>query len=446
MPAEQTPTALERLIREGSDEDLKRFLLLLQPPEIADIIEVLDTAEDRARAFRAIVGQKQADVLRSMEEGEDREELVEALEPEETARIVTELQSDDAADLLQDLDEEQQEEVLRQLPPEERDELTKLTEYAEDSAGGIMQTELVKVNDQQTVRQAVEEIRRTRDDVGELHEIFVVDQEGRMRGWVKERALILAEDDDLISTITMPVPKLVPTSMDQEDIAGLVRDYDLSSVPVVEDDNRLVGRILVDDIVDVVTEEATEDITRLGGTDPEEIYEPSIRQALRSRTPWLIIAFFGLVAASLIIAAGEETVMQAGILFAFIPVIMGMGGGSSTQAATVTVRSLALGRIRAGQVWDVLRKEMLTGLLIAVGCGLVLWAIITVVNQDPSAAIIASVSVFGTIAIGTTLGVLVPLILEKLDVDPAVATSPFVTTMNDILGATIIIVAALLIL
>ena len=234
--------------------------------------------------------------------------------------------------------------------------------------------------------------------------------------------------------------------MDQEDIADLVRDYDLSSVPVVDEEERLLGRILVDDIVDVVTEEATEDITRLGGTDPEEIYEPSIRQALRSRTPWLVIAFFGTVTASLVIAAAENVLHGASSLLAFLPVIMGMGGGSSTQAATVTVRSLALGRIRAGQVWEVMRKEMVTGFLIAIGTGFVLWAIITIVNQDPTAALIASLSVFGTVCIGTTLGVLVPLILEKLDVDPAVATSPFVTTMNDILGATIIIVLAMFLL
>ncbi len=135
-------------------------------------------------------------------------------------------------------------------------------------------------------------------------------------------------------------------TMDQEEIADLVRDYDLSSVPVVDDDDILLGRILIDDIVDVVTEEATEDITRLGGTDPEEIYEPSIRQALMSRTPWLVIAFIGTVGASLVIAAAEETIQAVPILFAFIPVIMGMGGGASTQAATVTVRCLALGRIR----------------------------------------------------------------------------------------------------
>lgn len=447
MPLDQSPTALERLIREGSEVDLRRFLLLLQPQEIADIIEVLDSAEDRARAFRAIVGQKRSSVLRDIEEGEERDELIESLEPAETARLVTDMKSDDAADLLLDLDEDEKAEVLRHVPEEEREELERLTEYSEDSAGGLMQTELVKVRSDQTVRAAVEEIRRTRDEVGELHEIFVVDPEGRLKGWVKERALILAEDDDRILTITRPVPQSVQVDVDQEDIADLVRDYDLSSVPVIDENEKLLGRILVDDIVDVVMEEATEDITRLGGTDPEEIYEPSIRQALRSRTPWLVIAFFGTVTASLVIAAAEGVISNAGSLLAFLPVIMGMGGGSSTQAATVTVRSLALGRIREGQVFAVVRKEALTGLLVAIGTGLVLWVVVTVTKQnEPATAIIAALSVFGTICIGTTLGVIVPLVLEKLGADPAVATSPFVTTMNDVLGATIIIVVGLLVL
>ena len=445
MALDSPPTALERLIREGSDADLRRFLLLLAPPEIADIIEALDSPEDRAVAFRAIVGAHRSSVMREIREG-DREELLETLEPRETAELLTEMHTDDAADVLQDLDEAEKERVLEHVPPADRAEIEEILEYPEESAGGIMQTELVRVREYQTVGEARDEIRRTRDDVGELHEIFVVDAQDRLKGWVKERALILGSDTDRIASVTTPVPQRVPVTMDQEAIAGLVRDYDLSSVPVVDAHDRLVGRILVDDIVDVVTEEATEDITRLGGTTPDEIYEPSIRQALRSRTPWLVIAFLGLVAASLIIASGEETVMQAGILFAFIPVIMGMGGGSSTQAATVTVRSLALNRIHGGQVGQVLRKEILTALCIALGTALVLGIVVTMVGGHPRIGLIASVAVFGTITLGTTMGVITPLVLHRLGVDPAVATSPFVTTMNDLLGSTLIVVAILLLL
>jgi magnesium transporter len=445
VSTEPTPTALERLVREGSDDDLRRFLLLLQPPEIADIIEALESQEDRARAFRAIVGTKRSSVLRDIEEGE-REDLLEALDPAETARLVEDMHSDDAADVLLDLDERQQAAVLSHVDPEERRRLDQVLVHAEESAGGIMQTELVAVREEMTVREAVAEIRRTRNEVGELHEIFVVDAERRLKGWVKERALILAGDDDRIASITLPVPVKVPVTMDQEEIANLVRDYDLSSVPVVDAADRLVGRILVDDIVDVVTEEATEDITRLAGTDPEEVYAPSTALALRARTPWLFIAFLGGVAASFIIASGEDTVRRAGTLFAFIPVIMGMGGGTSTQAATVTIRSLALGRIAFADLWAVLRRETTTAVVLALGTGVLLFGVVSVTGQDPLVAVIAGFSVFGTVTLGTTFGVVTPLVLDRLGLDPAVATSPFVTTANDILGSSIIIGTALVVL
>ncbi|MHC5010991.1 MAG: magnesium transporter [Planctomycetota bacterium] len=445
MNPETAPTALERLIREGSEADLRRFLLLLEPPEIADIIEALESPDDRARAFRAIVGTKRPSVLRDIEEGE-REDLLEVLDPAETAKIVTDMQSDDAADVLLDMDEEQKEEVLRQIPAEERARIDTVLSYEEECAGGIMQTELVKVREDETVRNAVSEIRRTRDEVGELHEIFVVDNAQHLKGWVKERALILADDDDLISTITRAVPVKVPVTMDQEEIADLVRDYDLSSVPVVDDHNVLVGRILVDDIVDVVTEEATEDITRLGGTDPEEIYTPSVRQALRSRAPWLVVPLLGGIAASVIFALGEEPIRRAGILFAFIPVIIGMAGGSSVQAATVAVRSLALGRIDYRDLWHVMLRELGTATVLALGIAACLWVVAAVVDQDLRVAWIVGISTFGTICLGMVFAVFTPIFLHRVGADPAVATSPFVTTMNDLLGASIILGVVLLLL
>jgi magnesium transporter len=383
--------------------------------------------------------------MREIREGE-REELLEELEPHEMAKIVAEMHSDDAADVLQEMDEEDQAKILQFVPAEERSELVGMLAYPEESAGGIMQTELVRVRERWTVHQARDEIRRTRDEVGELHEIFVVDRNDHLKGWVKERALILASDEDLIGTITTPVPKRVSVNMDQEDIARLVGDYDLSSVPVVDEEDHLVGRILVDDIVDVLTEEATEDITRMAGTTPEEIYEPSVRQALRSRTPWLLVALVGEVCASLVIASGSHTVKSAGMLFAFIPPIVAMAGSVSSQAATVTVRSLALGHIRRDRVFEVLRKEVSTGFIIALGVNLVLGGVALVVGRDLVVALIASISVLGTMTIGITFGVVTPLVLQRLGADPAVATSPFVATMNDLLGASVILMVATMLL
>ena len=433
-------TALERLVREGTDADLRRFLLLLQPPEIADLIESLHTAEDRARTFQAIVGRDdRADVLREVDDTQDVASIVEDLPIEEAADLLEEMQSDDAADVLQTLNEQRQEEVLREIEPEDQADLRRILSYPEDSAGGIMQTELVRVRNDRHARAAVEEIRRTRDEVGELHEVFVVDEDGRLRGWLKERDLILAADDTPIHAITSPIPASVPVSMDQEQIAALVKDYDLSSIPVVDENQQLVGRILVDDIVDVIEEEATEDITRMVGSTPAEIYEPSVGQALRSRSPWLFTTFLGGIFAAWIINAGDDLVREAGNLFIFIPVIMGMGGGCATQTATVTVRSLALGRIGLEGVWDVVLKEVLVGLVLALGTGLLVWAASPLFDVPANVSWIASCAIFGTISLGTLFGVITPLILNRLGVDPAVATHPLVTTANDILGSSLII-------
>ena len=436
-----TPTALERLVREGEDVDIRRLLILLQPPEIADIVEALKRPEDRTRVLRVMTGRDRSEVVRDMDDAV-RAEVMDDLSVQEAAAVVGDMQSDDAADVLQDLDEEKQEAVLQQIGAEDQADLRKILTYSEDSAGGIMQTELVAVQEDWTVAQAVEEIRRTRDEVGELHEIFVVDREGRLRGWLTERALILAEEETPLAGLARPIPASVPVTMDQEAIASLVQDYDVSSVPVVDAEDQLVGRILVDDIVDVIEEEATEDIARLGGTAPEEIYEAGLWTALRARSPWLLLTFFGGILAAQIMRMGESTMHEAGSLFAFIPVIMGMGGGCSTQAATVTVRSLALGRINVGGVWMVIRKELAVGLILAAATALLLWAAAYVTSGDARIALVAACAILGGMCFGAMFGVLTPLLFNRFGVDPAVATAPFVTTTNDVLGSSLILLAA----
>lgn len=437
MVDDTSPSALDRLLEVGTDEDIQRLLLALSPPETADLLEELADGETRARVFRLILGRKQARVLRDMDD-EERAELVEQLPAAETAGVLEYMKSDDAADVLQQLDEEHQQEVLDALDPEDRVAIEKVLEYPEDSAGGIMQTELVRVRAASSVRDAIEEIRRTAEDTGELHEVFVVDGEGRLVGWVKERDLILAEDATRIGAITTQVPVTVPVDMDQEEIATLVQDYDLSSVPVVDAHNRLVGRILVDDILDVIQEEANEDILRQGGSSAEELYAPGIAMAVRSRFPWLVVTFCGGILAAFIMTAAEGAIRHAGALFAFIPVIMGTGGASGTQTATVTVRSLVTGRIDTGDLLRVVWKELAVGIVMALVTGLLLLVVVQLRGGDLLVAGIAAGALFGTIFLGTMFGVVIPLVMHRVGVDPAAATGPFVTTLNDVLGSSII--------
>lgn len=428
---------LERLLESGTETDVVDFLRLLSAPEIADLLETLPDGEARARAFRLVEERIQSRVLREMDAPE-RADLVDTLPTSEAASFLEQLHTDDAADLIQSLDEDRQQELLGALDPKDRADLQRVLDYPADSAGGIMQTELVKVRATMSVRDAIEEIRRTADVTGELHEVFVVDDEGHLLGWVKERALLLADDGTPISSILRPVPIRVPAHEDQEDIASMVRDYDVSSVPVVDESDRLLGRILVDDILDVMHEEATEDLLHQGGAKAAEIDDPTVFTALKSRVPWLLVTFAGGIAAALIMGAAEDGVRRAGTLFAFIPVIMGMGGASGTQTATVTVRSLVTGRIGAGDIASTIVKEICVGLLLAAVTGLLLLAFVALHDGDPIVAAVAAGALFGTIALGTLFGVLTPLALDRLGADPAVAAGPFVTTVNDLLGSTII--------
>ena len=436
-PSSAPKTSLDRLLQDGSDADVQRFLAVLSPPETADLLEALPDGDSRARAFRLILGRDQARVLRDMNEGE-RGELVESLRAVETAEVIEQMVSDDAVDVLQEMSEDRQQRVLDALPQEDRAALERVLEYPADSAGGIMQTELVRVPAEASVREAIDVIRRSAEDVGELHEVFVVDRSGRLVGWVKERALILARDETPISTISRSVPARVQVSEDQEEIAALVGDYDLSSIPVVDEEDRLVGRILIDDILDVVQEEADEDILRQAGSKPEELDSRTIAMALKSRLPWLIVTFVGGIAAALIISAGEHSVRQAGALFAFIPVIMGMGGASATQTATVTVRSLVTKRISVGDLRAVVLKEVWVGLILATLTGALLLLVVRLTEGDTIVALIAAGALFGTVCLGTLFGVLSPLVLDRVGADPAVASGPFVTTLNDLLGSSII--------
>ncbi len=437
QPDSEVPSALERLLEVGSDEDIQRFLLALSPPETADLLETLDDGETRTRVFRLLVARRGARVLRAMQE-EERAEIIEELPTHEAVAVIENMKSDDAADVLQQLDEVSRQEVLDALDPQDRRALEKILEHDEETAGGLMQTELVRVRASSTVREAIEEIRRTAEETGELHELFVVDGDDRLVGWVKERDLILAEDATRIGTITVPVPVTVPVDMDQREIVELVRDYDVSSVPVVSADGRLVGRILVDDILDVMLEEANEDVLRQGGAAAEELYAPSFLTSVRSRLPWLGVTFVGGLLAAFIMTAAEDAVRHAGALFAFIPVIMGTGGASGTQTATVTVRGLVTRRIDAGDLFGVVSRELAVGFVMAIATGLLLLAVVSWRGGDLLVAGIASGALFGTICLGTLFGVTIPLVMDRVGVDPATATGPFVTTLNDVLGSTII--------
>ena len=432
--ARKEQSAMERLIREGSDDDVRRFFVLLRPPEMADMLETVPD-DERLRVLRLMKAPMASDVLIGMRTG-DREETFVDLSPKERAEIVHEAMSDDAADLIGGLDEQEQRETLRELDKEDRAEIEELLEYHEETAGGIMQTEVVTARGRDTVAEAIERVKQVdTEEVGEIHEVFVVDAEDRLIGTVSPADLLHADPAEPLRAIIEPNPESVPVDMDQEKIARYARDHDLAAIPVIDPEGRLLGQILHDDIADVIAEEATEDIAKMAGADPEEVYDDSVGRAVRSRTTWLFPTFVGGLMVAFLMGRLGVPVMLA----AFVVVVVGMAGGVGAQNAALTVRSLALGRIDAGRVWGVIGRRVVTGMLLGLIFGILLFGFAVVRGEGTKVALVVGIAIFWTMTCGAVMGVVVPLLLDRFGADPAIAASPFIQTANDLVGVGILI-------
>ena len=450
---------LRELLTTGTPEQIRAVLASFDEAELADILEAV-SEEQSERAFDALGIERQARVLREIDDEETREEILDHLPAERLADIAEEMPSDDATDLYEELPEERRDRVLREIEPETRAEIQELTAYDSESAGGIMQKELIRITAELTVGQATNVVRRDYSpDMGEIFDVFVVDGGDRILGRVRTRQLLFTPDARLVSEIMRDDVRTVPVTMDQEEIADIVADYDLASIAVVDAQDRLVGRILVDDILDVVEEEATEDVAKMAGTAPEDVYSRSVLRTVRARLPWLIATFAGgLLSAFLITHWEEDLVAHIPLYAAVIPIVMGMSGNVGMQAATVTVRGLAIGEIDYARIGRVVGKEMISGLVFAAFFGallfpLLLWVIAP--YSDPewqtrmdatSVVLVPAVAIALTIVAAAATGTLVPLVLDKLGRDPAVASAPFITTTVDVLAIVLLVAVKLWIL
>lgn len=434
MPMESAGdlSALERLIRDGSEEDVQRFFLLLRPPELADLLESIGD-EDRLRVLRLMSAPLAAEVLREVEDSE-RDEILEDLSAREVAEIVHEAKSDDAADLIQSLPRDKAERTLSRLDAEERAEISGLMAYGEETAGGIMQTEVVKVPSNLSVQEAIDAVRDANpEEVGEIHEVFFVDGQGRLIGSLSPADLLQADPNTLVRTVMEPDPVRVPVGMDQERIAEIARDNDLAAIPVVDDAGVLVGQVLHDDIADVIEEEATEDIAKLAGTDPDELYHVGVWKTVFTRLAWLVPGFIGGLLVAILLGSAQEEIRRSPLLAFYLVVIVGTAGNVGSQNAVVTVRALALGRI--DRVWRSVARHALVGFMLGVTFSTLLFAFVMFRGGAFKASLTLAITIATTVSVGGCLGALVPLILNRLGADPAIASTPFITSANDVAGA-----------
>ncbi|HEX6924436.1 MAG TPA: magnesium transporter [Longimicrobiaceae bacterium] len=430
---------IRELIRTGTPEELHALLLPFHPSDLADLLAELDEEERRA-VLIALAPEPAlaAEALAEMEWDEHPEEALALLEPEQIATLVSALSDDDAADIIGELDPEDQIRVLAALPSLHSGDIRDLLRYHEETAGGLMTTELVAIDVELDAREALEEVRRQAQEIGEFYNIYVVDGERRLKGTLPLQALVTAPVGARIADLVEPAIVAVPPEMDQEEVGRIISRYNLVAVPVVDSEGKLLGRITFDDVIDVLEAETTEDILRFGGVSDEEEVRGGWQDAVRSRLPWLLLNLVTAAASATVVVYYAATIERLTLLAALMPVIAGMGGNTGTQALAVTIRRLALSRESPGRRWAVVLKELAVGLINGLAIG-VIAALVTALlaiafGETLLLALVVLLAMWMNLVVAGFAGAFVPIVLERRGVDPAVASSIFVTTFTDMVG------------
>ena len=427
--------AVERMIVAEDIEALGGFLAPLHSADIADILQELEP-ERQVAVLKRLDNERAAQVLTEIDRHSGQALLL-LLSDREVVSLLEEMPSDDAADIMSVLSPEKSERVEALLPTEERQQLHELMGFEEDTAGGIMEIERIAVHENATIRDAIDLARAGADEIENLQKIYVVRDNGELAGYIDILDLLLYPRSTPIADTTKKNPVVVPVEMDQEDVAALFGKYDEFTLPVVDASNKLVGRITVDDIIDVIEEEASEDITHIAGTTEDELGEPSPIKVSRTRLPWLITGLVGQVFAALIMSHHEVSLQTYVVLAFFVPLIVGTAGSIGIQAAIVVVRELSLGQIKVRHMGRRVLKEMVVASINGVILGAVLFIIVMVWRQEVALAALLLCSLLSVILVAAFIGASVPLVLEKWNIDPAIATGPFITVSNDIIGLAI---------
>ena len=408
----------------------------MHPADLANVVEALPP--DRVGDFlRALSPNRAAQVIEYLDE-ELRAEFLEHVTTEQAAEIISEMTPDDRADVLEALEEETADEILSDLPDQAREETEKLLQYEPDTAGGLMTTGFVSVMQSLTIEEALSKVRLaarsgSRDA---MHAIYVVDDDGRLVGVMSLRELVAAPDGTSVADVMNSEIVSVPATADREEVARITSEYDLVAVPVVDGFGRIVGVITVDDVIDAIVEEQTEDVQRLGAVQPLEdpYFVSGFWDVARRRVVWLVVLFIGEMFTSTALHAYEETLSQALFLTAFIPLIISSGGNSGSQSASLITRALAVGDVDMRDALRVLRRELGQGLALGACLGVIGLIRAAFTNNGAMFPLVVAVTLVLVVMIGTIVGSMLPLLLRRVGFDPAVASSPFVASICDVTG------------
>lgn len=413
-----------------------QLLADLHPADIADLFEALDAGQKR-RLFQQLDTDTASEVIAELSEF-SQDQILSDLSPQRLGEIVDELDSDDAADLLASVSEEVVEEVLDTIDVEDSLEVRRLLAYDEETAGGIMQAELLALPQEATVADGIDRVRQLGESLEDLANIFVINSQNQSVGQLSLQRLILADPHDQIGQVMDTSFHPIPVDMDQEDVARIFQKYDLISAPVVDSDGILLGRITIDDILDIVEDEIEEDVLRLAGTHEDElVYGDQIWKISRFRLPWLLTTLIGGLLTGYLLWLFKVALADAIVLVTFVPVIMALGGSVAIQSTTITVRGLATGHIDLRRIGRTVYKETRVGLLMAIACGLILGIAAHIWHHNPVLGLTVGVSMATVILVASLMGTLIPVAFQRLGIDPAVSSGPLVTIANDISGIVI---------
>ena len=411
---------LEALVESGDVESILPLANEMHPSDVADIVEGLETEDQRIRLLGGLPLELASETLAEMEEGEERSGLLAALEPSVGAELLHELADDDAADLIGELE-----------PVEEAGDLRGLLLYDEETAGGLMTTDFVAVEGVLTAQDALEKVRIQGREVEDFYTVFVVDERHHLLGTVRLDDLVIAEPDEVVENMVEPVSSVLP-DLDQEEVGRLIARYNLASIPVVNEFGVLLGRITFDDVIDVIEAEQTEDILRLAGVTDEEELRHDWAESVRTRLPWLMLNLVTASLAASVILIYEDTIAQVVTLAFIAPIIAAMGGSSGTQSLAVTIRRITVegSRVPKGFVG----REILIGLVNGLALGLGMAVIGFLVGGDPMLGVVVMLAMWGNQVVAGFAGAFIPTTLDNLGIDPSVASSVFVHTLTDLCG------------
>ncbi|UCZ53524.1 magnesium transporter [Bacillus shivajii] len=421
-----------RTIKNQQKETFREKFLELHPTDQMELFQTL-YKEKRAYVYQYLSAEELADIFQGLDV-DMQKQVIDEIDKTYAAKMFNFMQADDAADFLSEIDDQNAKEILSAMEKVEADEVIELLSYPPQTAGAIMTKEYIAIKATDTVSEVMDHLRKLGPDAETIYYLYVVNEKDKLIGVISLRDLITAPLDETVVNLMSTQIVTIEAHTDQEEVAKIIKDYDFIAAPVVTTTNELIGIVTVDDVMDVLEEETDEDFGEISATKGATDVNISSFTAAKKRSPWIImLMFFGLITAG-VIGQFEETLEEIVLLAVFIPLIMDSAGNTGTQSLAVMVRSLATGTFEKKGLMHTVRREFGTGLMLGLICAVVLMILVPIIYGSFLLAFIVGVSLFLTLSIATIIGAVVPVAINKLKLDPAIASGPFITTVNDILG------------